>query len=342
MSHVLASVLKSEPDWSLLPADTPAAIRRLLRRCLEKDRKRRIADAADVRLEIEEAMVYPLAGDASTAPGPSPRLSMRSTPLVLAGVLALAIVAIASISLLTVRYLRQAPLPDPPETRTDIVTPTTDNLVSFALSPDGRQIVYVAAGDGTPRLWLRSLATTTAQPLAGTEGATSPFWAPDSRSIGFFAGSTLKRLDLGVGAALTLAPAVSGRGATWIANGVILVAPNTNGPLMRVSATGGEVVAVTSLGPQQSSHRWPAALPDGKRFLYYAFGAPSTGGIYLGALDGSAPIPSDTRRQRGCGTYPSVARAPPLAPAAGCSGCVAACWWHSAWILCSRPLRATR
>ena len=77
---------------------------------------------------------------------------------------------------------------------------------SFALSPDGRQIVFVASGDGASRLWLRSLATTTAQPLAGTEGATFPFWSPDSRSIGFFAGGALKRLDLGGGAPQTLAP----------------------------------------------------------------------------------------------------------------------------------------
>ena len=73
-----------------------------------------------------------------------------------------------------------------PETRIEIVTPATDQPASFALSPDGRQIVFVASGDGASRLWLRSLATTTAQPLAGTEGARYPFWSPDSRSIGFF------------------------------------------------------------------------------------------------------------------------------------------------------------
>jgi hypothetical protein len=77
----------------------------------------------------------------------------------------------------------------PPETRTEIVTPATADPTSFALSPDGRQMVFVASGDGPSRLWLRSLAAATAQPLSGTEGATSPFWAPDSRAIGFFAGA---------------------------------------------------------------------------------------------------------------------------------------------------------
>ena len=122
---------------------------------------------------------------------------------------------------------------------------------SFALSPDGRQIVFVASGDGASRLWLRSLATTTAQPLAGTEGATSPFWAPDSRSVGFFAAGALKRLDLGGGAPQTLAPAENGNGGTWNTDGVIVFAPSANSALMRVSATGGAATAVTTLGPQQ-------------------------------------------------------------------------------------------
>ena len=109
--------------------------------------------------------------------------------------------AIIALAIPTVRHLRETPPPAPPETRAEIVTPATDDPTSFALSPDGRQIVFVASGDGASRLWLRSLAATTAQPLPGTEGATFPFWSPDSRSVGFFAGSALKRLDLGGGAA---------------------------------------------------------------------------------------------------------------------------------------------
>ena len=105
-----------------------------------------------------------------------------------------------------------------------------DQPTSFALSPDGRQIVFVASGDGTSRLWLRSLATTTAQPLPSTEGATAPFWSPDSRAIGFFAGGGLKRLDLGGGAPQTLARVIGGQGGTWNADGVILFAPNNKPP----------------------------------------------------------------------------------------------------------------
>jgi Tol biopolymer transport system component len=280
MSHVLASVLKSEPDWSLLPAETPPAIRRLLRRCLEKDRKRRIADAADVRLEIEEAMVRtPPGAEPIGAVSAPPRRSTWTT-----GALALSAAVIAAMAVPTVRYLRQGPVPRPAETRTDILTPA-GSLASFALSPDGRQIVYVATSDGAPRLWLRSLTTTTTQPLGGTEGAEYPFWSPDSRSIGFFADGSLKRLDLGAGPPLTLASAPSGRGATWSPSGVILVAPNTTGPLMRVSVSGADLTAVTTLGPDQSGHRWPVALPDGHRFIFSSGGA-----LYLGALDESPPI----------------------------------------------------
>ena len=141
----------------------------------------------------------------------------------------------------------------------------------------------MASGDGASRLWLRSLASTTAQPLAGTEGAVYPFWSPDSRSVGFFADGKLKRLDIGGGAPQTLATAFP-CGGTWNADGVILFTTTTVGPLFRVPATGGEAVAVTKLD-RQSNHRFPSFLPDGRQFLFYARGTPETGGIYLGSLD---------------------------------------------------------
>jgi Tol biopolymer transport system component len=146
----------------------------------------------------------------------------------------------------------------------------------------------VAADDKASRLWLRSLSTTAAQPLAGTEGGSYPFWSPDGRSIGFFAGGALKRLDLG-GAPQTLAPATNGGGGTWNADGVIVFAPSLTNALMRVSATGGAAVAVTTLAPQQSGHYHPQFLPDGRRFLFKVGGTTDIAGIYLGALDGSSP-----------------------------------------------------
>jgi Tol biopolymer transport system component len=291
-TDTIAAVVSKEPDWSALPAGTPATIRKLLRRCLEKDRARRLADAADARLEIEEAMAAPSppeGGVTATSPASAPR-----GPLAWMAVAALAGVGMVAMAVPTLRHLRETP---PPETRVEIVTPATDQTASFALSPDGRQIVFVASGDGGSRLWLRSLATTTAQPLLGTEGARLPFWAPDGRSIGFFAGGALKRLDLGAGAPQTLAPVIFGSGGTWNADGVIVFAPSLTTPLMRVSATGGAAVAVTTLGPQQQGHVAPQFLPDGRRLLFYVWGAPDAAGFLLGTLDGSAPTrlsPSDS------------------------------------------------
>jgi hypothetical protein len=232
VSDTLASVLKTEPEWNTLAPTTPSAIRRLLRRCLEKDRKRRLSDAADARLDIEEALTTPSA----LVEGPIASGAPRGRRVWMAA-LAVAAVGIVAMAVPTVRHLRETP---PLETRPDIVTPRTDHHEMFALSPDGRQIVFVASGDGSSRLWLRSLATTTAQPLTGTEGATFPFWKPDGRAIGFFAAGALKRLDLDDGAVQSLAPVLSGRGGTWSTDDVIVFAPSQTTPLMRVSGRGSD------------------------------------------------------------------------------------------------------
>ncbi len=198
-------------------------------------------------------------------------------------VAAVAIVGMALLAVPAIRYLREVP---PPETRVDIVTPATDQPESFALSPDGRQIVFVASGeDGISRLWLRSLSATTAQPLAGTEGAQLPFWSPDSRSVAFFANGELQRLDLGGGAPRPLAVAPSAHGGAWSADGVIVFAPGPFGPLSRIPATGGSAVAVTKLAAKQYAQGVPVFLPDGRHFLFAAASTGSeTSGVYLAAL----------------------------------------------------------
>ncbi|MEQ1580766.1 MAG: TIR domain-containing protein [Steroidobacteraceae bacterium] len=229
--------------------------------------------------------------DSSTESVPAARAAKRELQshrrlVWISSVAAVAVVGMIAFAVPALKHLRETP---PPETRLEIVTPATDRPEMFALSPDGRQIVFVASGDSASRLFLRSLAMTTAQPLDGTDGATYPFWSPDGRSVGFFAGGALKRLDLGGGAPQTLAPAAAGRGGAWSADGIILFGPSLGSPLMRVAAAGGNAVAITTLGPQQRSHRFPQFLPDGRRFLFYVQGEPDTAGVYLGVLDGSAP-----------------------------------------------------
>jgi serine/threonine protein kinase/roadblock/LC7 domain-containing protein len=280
VSDLLANVLKTESDWSRLPAEVPARVRHVIRACLQKNAKQRIGDMQDVRLALEGAFETAASQPVVSLPPLAPR-----RPLTWIAAFAVAFVAAVALSIPAVRYLRQTP---PPETRVDIVTPATGQPSSFALSPDARQIVFVASDDKASRLWLRSLSTTTAQPLAGTDGATFPFWSPDSKSVGFFAGAALKRLDLGGGAPQILAPVTNGVGGTWNTDGVIVFAPSSTGPLMRVPATGGASVAVTTLGPQQFGHVNPQFLPDGRRLLFGVFGAADVIGIYLGGLDGSA------------------------------------------------------
>jgi Tol biopolymer transport system component len=175
-----------------------------------------------------------------------------------------------------------------PETRLEIVTPPTSAPASFALSPDGRRIAYVATLDGISRLWMRALDSTSAQPLPGTEGALNPFWSPDSRSLGFLAGDELKRIDLGGGQPQILAvvPPVAAQG-TWSAEDVVLFGSGASAPLSRVPAQGGQAVAATKLEPGQIAHRAPRFLPSGRQFLFLADGAEP--GIWLGSLNGGQP-----------------------------------------------------
>ena len=165
-------------------------MRRLLRRCLDKDRTRRLQSAADARIEIE---------DARAEPEPSARAvasSAARTRERLTWISALALVTlIAAVAVLWVRRPAASASSDL-EARLQILTPATTEPVSLAISPDGRRIVFVASGDGASRLWLRPLDAVTAQPLTGTERAVYPFWAPNSRSIGFFADGNLKRIDV--------------------------------------------------------------------------------------------------------------------------------------------------
>jgi len=281
VGDTLANVLKSPPDWHALPATTPTAVHRLLRRCLQKDRRRRLADAADATLELDEPETTPAAT----------RTFARERVGWLSGVVLLLVVATA----LAVWPRRLAPAA--PEMRLEITTPDTPDPASFALSPDGMKIVYVAPYRDQPHLWLRELASTSAAPLVGTQNAHLPFWSPDGLSIAFFAGQRLAVLDVAGRAVRTLATGqFEGLGGSWSRDGTVLFAPAGVAPLLRVAATGGTPIAATRLRPQERSHTHPEFLPDGQHFLYYVAGAPDVRGVYvgtLGELDGKRVLDAD-------------------------------------------------
>jgi Tol biopolymer transport system component len=276
---ILSRILQREPDWSLLPSNTPPRIHELLRLCLEKNSKNRRSHATDVRIDIEQALLHrPVESHDAQATQTSRRHFWI-------GIAAVLFIAVAALSLPAFRYFRQD---QPPEMRLEISTPSTSNPLAFALSPSGRHLVFLAAGDGTQRLWLRELASTNAQPLAGTESASYPLWSPDGRSIAFFAGGQLKRLDIG-GSPQTLAEITNSAGATWNSDGTILFGQRAVGtPLYRISAAGGQQVAVTHVSDGQTGHREPQFLPDGQHFLFFVNGNQDQQGVYFGSLNGES------------------------------------------------------
>ena len=294
VSDVLAAVLRAEPEVSKLPADTPPPVRRLVTRCLRKDRRDRLPDIGSARLEIADAADEPARTEAAIAP--QARGGWKPWALVAATV-ALAVGGLVAIFLMGGEQQPQ------PIVRFQVFPPDGSSLVvgangpAMALSPDGTQLAFVASSRGKPELlYVRRLDSTEPVPLPGTEGAVNPFWSPDSRSIGFFSGAQLKRVDITGGAPqiITVNPSGGPAGGvstgTWGADGTILFQATGLQVLYRVNGNGGAAMAVTALDASRADigHHWPRFLPDGRHFLYWAnTGASEHRGIYVGDLDSS-------------------------------------------------------
>ncbi len=276
IADVLAAVVSRTPDLSVLPGKTPAGVRRLLQRCLDRDRRHRLQTAADARLRLEEV--------AAETPEPvaQPAVVMVKPRGWMTAAIGL-VTAAAILEVPALKHLREAPAA-PGETRTEIVTPATTDRGSFAISPDGRYLVFAGENNGRSQLWLRPLASSTAQPLADTEGGTRPFWSPDGGSLAFFAGGKLRVLDIASRRVHPLVDALAARGGAWNAAGVVLFSPTQSSPLFQIIATGGIPSAVTRLD-QQQSHAQPQFLADGRHFIFFALGNPDHAGVYLGTLD---------------------------------------------------------
>jgi eukaryotic-like serine/threonine-protein kinase len=275
VSDTLANILKSEPDLSSLPTDTPVAIQRLLNRCLQKDRLLRLQHIGDARLEMLDV-------DAGTAaPGSAVAPSGRRRHLTSIGLATVAVV-IGAFAGATWKAAQQ---PAASEMRLDVSTPPTSEPTMFALSPDSQKLVYVATPQGARQLWIRALNEANAHALPGTDGAQYPFWSPDSRSIGFFAGNRLQRIDVDGGPPRALANVLTPGGGTWNAAGTMLYVPNTAGSVFSIAAEGGsDGKPIGDPDSRTRGQRYPVFLPDGSHFLIHAGGAGESRGLYVGDL----------------------------------------------------------
>ena len=292
-ASVIGSILKDEPA-AMTKAQplAPAALDHMVTTCLAKDPDERWQSAADISRELKWIQQSPAATQAQ------PRASSANV-WVKATAAALAIAGIVAVLAWPAWRRSEAPISEsirfrvpPPPGYTFVGGTSSISVLQFSVSPDGRYLVFVSSLPGVePTLWLRPLNDLAGRELTGSSGAIGPFWSSDSRSVGFFAGGRLKTINIGTGELRDIAPASrSPRGAAWSSDGVILMGGDSGMGLSKVSVSTGLVEVATRGTEDANSHRWPSFLPGGRRFLYYARGTIDHRGIYVGSLDGDAPV----------------------------------------------------
>jgi eukaryotic-like serine/threonine-protein kinase len=292
-AETMSAILREDPpELSETNQRISPGLERLVHHCLEKNPEERFHSASDLAFAIEALSAAAVMSDPTTvtAVPRGPAKVGKLLPWIIAcafGLLSIGLLPFA------ISSLRQTPAR---ESVIRSAIPAPENATyfpfnQFALSPDGQSLAFVARGaGGQTMLWLRPLNASTAQPLAGTDGTSPgspPFWSPNSRFIGFFAGGKLKKIDVTGGPPQTVCDATSGRGGSWNRDDLIIFAPSLSGPLHRVSAAGGTSTPVTKVDSTLSSHRWPYFLPDGHHFLYRGTfpAANENNGIYVGSLE---------------------------------------------------------
>ena len=283
ISDTLAGVLAREPEWENLPANLPRSIRSLLERCLEKEIRNRLQAIGEARLAIERFLEDPEAEELKSAVvteagQPGKRRALPWAMAALATMATLVLAGLLSREISRPGAVIQAQISAPEGTELHL---NSNHPGPSVLSPDGKRLAFSAIDDqGVVRLYVRSMDVAEATVLSGTEGAQYPFWAPDSRFLGFFTqvDGTLKKIDVAGGPPITLCPAADGKGGTWSEQGVILFTPLPEAPIHRVSSKGGEPTPITQFDAARGddSHRHPRFLPGGEHFIYLARSAGGT------------------------------------------------------------------
>ena len=276
-TDILAAVIRNEPDWSKLPARVPARIVELLRRCLQAQPKDRLRDIGDARYEIDQALRTTSDRSAETSAASTTAATALSRPAASLGgrlLWLLAGAAIATALILIPRALRSAPTLVESAVRSIVPLPAETTLApsrgsAVALSPDGTRIAFVGRSKGKVQLYLRALDHYEWQAIAGSDGASNPFFSPDGKWIGFFADEKLKKVSVDGGTPVALADARNPRGEAWGDDNVVLVTPLNNVGISRLSAVGGDKPEpLTTVVSGELSHRWPRLLPGNSAVLY--------------------------------------------------------------------------
>jgi serine/threonine protein kinase/Tol biopolymer transport system component len=280
VTETLAAIVRADPDWSALPAGTPAPVRTLLRRCLEKDRRERLPDIGAARLELRDARMA--TGTPVVAAVPPPRSRFGWVPWVVAAAAVVALVAVAW-------FARSRPAPDQRIIHSLIMPPAPlagAPVLRLRLSPDGSHLAFIAPDEnGRVMLWVRPLGSPVPRRLEGTANAAAPFWSPDGRWIAFVGDGKLKKVEAAGGPVIPLCDAGLSPAGSWNRDGVILFSGLNS--IARVSAAGGTSVA--ALTPSRETGERliaPSFLPDGRHFLFTAgTGGGASTGVYVGSLD---------------------------------------------------------
>ncbi len=290
---VFAAILTGQPrPMQELQPLAPRALEHLILRCLAKEPDDRWQTMHDVRAELE----WISRGGSPETPIAPPKKRIRRLRAAIAVGLVVALAGALSGIWLSGRRSNGSGV-----VTAELVPPGGQQYVPSGnsggpavISPDGRWIVYSAVADNRRMLWLRSIESGRALPLADSENAIFPFWAPDSRRIAFFAEKDkLRRVEIGAEVSFVIASCMNGRGGAWAPDGTIIFSPGVQSPLYRVSENGGAVTRLTTVSREHSTHRWPALLPDGNHFLFFAADhrnpAGPASGIFIASLDDPTP-----------------------------------------------------
>ncbi len=290
VSDTLAGVLKTEVDFGALPASVPPPVRQLLRRCLERNSKRRLRDIGDARYALDEAMAAPAGEPGSAGAVESPRAAAR-WPWLLA---ASAVTALATFGL--TRFLASpAPANGARSVHVSIALPQgyelgSSQLTPIAISHDGARLAFVGQKDGRNQIFVRALDSPEATALAGTEGGDGPFFSPDGQWIGFFADAKLRKITVDGAAVQTLAEAPAHRGGDWGDDGFLYFAPTNIGAIWRVPEGGGAATEVTRLNSAagEISHRWPHRVAGADALLFATWTGPGDDEHHVATLPSGA------------------------------------------------------